>query len=61
MHRKISEMRRIAVILLVIQAALLVALWFWINLGAMIGGVVLIIEAVIIFVMLDRFESLLDE
>ncbi len=61
MHRKISEMRRIAVILLIIQAALLVALWFWINLGAMIGGVVLIIEAIIIFVMLDRFESLSDE
>jgi c-di-AMP phosphodiesterase-like protein len=57
MRRKINAMRRIVLVLIILQAAALAALAFLTSLNVLTGLVILALETVVSFYLLDHFEQ----
>ena len=61
MQKKISDMKRMVIILLVVEAALLFLFRVGLDKGIFSATIILIIEAVFLFWAMDRFDTMNDE
>ncbi len=61
MQKKINDMKRIVIILLVVEAALLFLFRIGLDKGIFSATIILIIEAVFLFWAMDRFDTMNDE
>ena len=61
MRKKMSDMRRTAVIFLLVQAGAAALLWVAVGKYALAAAAVLAVEAILVFLLLDRFENMTVE
>ncbi len=57
MQKRMSDLRRTAIIALLIQAGLLALMWVMFGRAVLYGAAVLAAEAILLFYLLDRFEN----
>ena len=61
MQQGLNKMKRLIIIVLVIQAILIITLKLTLKMNVLIPLVILIIEAVILFILFDRFDNYLED
>ncbi|MBR2825452.1 MAG: DHH family phosphoesterase [Solobacterium sp.] len=61
MQQELNRMKRLIIIVLVIQAIVIAVLWATIKLNVLIPLMILIIEAIVLFVLFDRFDNHLED
>lgn len=61
MHNKLKELRRVMILALIVQGVLLFVFRTGLKEGIMTAAIILILEGVLIFYMLDKFEDIIEE
>ncbi len=61
MQKKVSDLKKLLVLFVVIEAAVLLAYWYFLDGSIISAALILILEAVVLYLVVDRFESFSEE